>query len=114
MKKFCETYKLRNVLKEPTCFKNPDNPPACIEIETGLSHFHKMIQIWLKMHFTIMKPQVIRYWIYKDFHNETILDSLRHELNIQGRFLNERGLDAFAAICTEIFDKHTNKEISKT
>ena len=51
MKTFAEIYKLRNLVKEPTCFKNPQNP-ACIDliltnkllsfkntyvIETGLS-----------------------------------------------------------------------------
>ena len=54
---FCETYKLRNLVKHPTCFKNPENP-SCIDllltnrplsfqtttvIETGLSDFHKMV-----------------------------------------------------------------------
>ena len=23
---FCNVYNLRNIVKEPTCFKNPDNP----------------------------------------------------------------------------------------
>ena len=26
MKNFCELYNLENLIKEPTCFKNPDNP----------------------------------------------------------------------------------------
>ena len=55
VKTFGENYKLRNLTKERTCFKNPDNP-TCIDliltnkplnfkntyvIETGLSDFHK-------------------------------------------------------------------------
>ena len=40
----------------------------------------------MKMHFPKMKPQAVSYRKYKDFHNETFLDSLRHELNIQGQF----------------------------
>ena len=47
-----------------------------------------------------MKPQAISYRKCKDFHNETFLDSLRHELNIQRHFLNEKGLDALSTICT--------------
>ena len=47
----------------------------------------------MKMHFPKMKPQIASYRKYKDFHNETFLDSLRHELNVQGQFLNEKGLD---------------------
>ena len=124
MKTFAEIYKLWNLIKEPTCFKNPENP-ACIDltltnkplsfkntyvIEIGLSDFHKMIVAVMKMHFPKIKPQVVSYRKYQDFHNETFLDSLRHELNIQGQFLNEKGLDAFSTICAKIFDKHAPKK----
>ena len=115
MKTFAEIYKLRNLIKEPAYLKSPDNP-ACIDliltnkslsfkntyvIETGLSNFQKMIVAVMEKHFRNMKPQVISYWKYKDFRNETFLDSLRHELNVQGQFLNEKGLDAFPTICAD-------------
>ena len=110
--------------KEPTCFKNPENP-TCINIiltnkllsfkhtyviQTELSDFHKMIVAVMKMHFPKMKAQVVSYRKYKDFHNKTFLDPLRHGLNIQGQFLNEKGLDGFSTICAEIFDKHAPKK----
>ena len=57
----------------------------------------------MKMDFLKVKPQVVSYQKYKDFHNETFLDSLRHELYVQGQVLNEQGLDAFSTICTETF-----------
>ena len=113
-----------NLIKEPTCFKNPENH-TCIDliltnkplsfknkyvVETGLLDFQKMVVAVMKMHFPKMKPQVVSYRKYKDFHNETFLDSLKHELNVQGQFLNEKGLDAFSTICTEIFDKHAPKK----
>ena len=79
-------------------------------IDPGLSDFHKMTVAVMKMHFLNMKPQIVSYRKYKDFHNETFLDSLRHELNVQGQFLNEKGLDAFSTICAEIFDKHAPKK----
>ena len=124
MKTFGEIYKLRNLTKEPICFKNPENP-TCIDltltnqpvsfkntyvIQTVLSDFHKMIVAVMKMHFPKMKPQFVSYRKYKDFHNETFLDSLRHELNVQGQLLNEKGLDVFSTISTEIFDKHAPKK----
>ena len=31
MKSFCENYVLRSLIKEPTCFKNPENP-NCIDL----------------------------------------------------------------------------------
>ena len=59
----------------------------------------------MKMPFPKMKPQLVSYRKYKDFHKETMLDSLRHE-----QFLNEKGLDAFLTIGAEIFDKHAPKK----
>ena len=56
MKSFCEIYGLKNLIKQPTCYKNPDKP-TCIDliltnvprsfqstcvVETGLSDFHLM------------------------------------------------------------------------
>ena len=28
---FCETYNLKNIIREKTCFKNPNNP-SCIDL----------------------------------------------------------------------------------
>ena len=62
---FCETYNLQNLVKDPTCYKNPSKP-TCIDliltnfpksfqhtqtIETGLSDFHKLTLTVLKTHF---------------------------------------------------------------
>ena len=56
MKKFCDSYSLTSLIKQPTCYKNPSHP-KCIDliltnvprsfqttcvIETGLSDFHLM------------------------------------------------------------------------
>ena len=69
-----------------------------------------MIVAVMRRHFPKMKAQVISYRKYKDFRKETFLDSLRHELNAQGQFLIERGLNALSTICTEILDKHAPKK----
>ena len=56
MAEFCDTYDLTNLIREPTCYKNPNNPSAIDVIltnrnksfqhsktlETGLSDFHKL------------------------------------------------------------------------
>ena len=57
-------------------------------IGAELSDFYKMIVAEMKMHFPKMKPQVVSYRKYKEFHNETFLDSTGHELNVHGQFLN--------------------------
>ena len=63
MKSFFETYNLANLTKQPTCYKNPDNNPKCIDliltnvpckfqstcvIETELSDFHLMTLITMR------------------------------------------------------------------
>ena len=67
MNAFSETYKLENLTKEPTFFKNLKNP-TCIDLlltnkplsfkniyltETGLFHFHKMVVSVIKMQFSV-------------------------------------------------------------
>ena len=62
---FCESYGLKNLIKVPTCYKNPQNP-SCIDlivtnsplsflssgvIETGLSGFYKMAVTSMKITF---------------------------------------------------------------
>ena len=111
---FCETYKLRNLVKHPTCFKNPENP-SCIDLlltnkplsfqtttvmETGLSDFHKMVVAVMKMHFPKMKHRVIRYRKYKTFNKDAFVNNLRKELTKQNKVLDEKGLDAFSEICS--------------
>ena len=62
---FSDSYDLESLIKEPTCYKNP-NKPSCIDlilinkprsfqhssvIETGLSNFHKMTVTVIKIFF---------------------------------------------------------------
>ena len=93
---------ITKLIKEQTCFQNPDNPICTDLILTNkplsfkstyvigaeLSDFYKMIVAEMKMHFPKMKPQVVSYRKYKEFHNETFSDSTGHELNVHGQFLN--------------------------
>ena len=64
---FCNLYKLKNLIKVPICFKNPDNPKTIdlmltnsigsfqnsCSLETGLSNFHKMT-------VTVLKPYLVK------------------------------------------------------
>ena len=71
----CSVYNLFSLVKEPTCFKNPDNP-SCIDlfltnrprsfqntltIETGISDFHKMVITVMKVFYKKQKPKIIQY-----------------------------------------------------
>ena len=87
---FCETYKLRNLVKHSTCYKNPQNPlcivlfltkklltfRTTIVIETELSDFHKMVVTIMKMSFPKMKLKVMRYRNYRTFNNDAFVNSL--------------------------------------
>ena len=94
MKDFCETYNLKNLIKEPTCFKNPENPscidlmltnkPSCFQgsvaIETGLSDFHKMCITVMKLYFEKQKPTIRNYRDYRHFSNEDFWNDLSYAL----------------------------------
>ena len=97
MRNFCNSYSLNSLIKQPTCFKNPENP-SCIDliltnkprsfqstcvIETGLSDFHRMTVSVLKTHFRKLPPKVVTYRDFKKFENEKFMDSLKLTLNSQ-------------------------------
>ena len=81
---FCDVYNLKNLIKVPTYFKNPERPTSIdvmlansyrsfqnsCAIETGLSDFHKMIFTILKIYFQKKEPKIIQYRDYKSFSEE--------------------------------------------
>ena len=75
---FCSVWNIKNLAKEPTCLKNPNNP-FCIDLfltntirsfkgtqvfETGLSDFHKLVVTVLKSIFPVTPQRVITYICY--------------------------------------------------
>ena len=97
---FMSTYNLKSLVKQKTCFKNPDNP-SCIDLiltnspwsfqdssvfETGLSDFHKLTTTVLKQYFPKPKPKIVKYSDYRIFRNDEVraeLDNkiLKHDIN---------------------------------
>ena len=97
---FMITYNLKSLVKQKTCFKNPDNP-SCIDLiltnsprsfqdscvfETGLSDFHKLTTTVLKQYFPKPKPKIVNYRDYRNFRNDEFraeLDNeiLKHDIN---------------------------------
>ena len=81
---FSDTYDLKNLIKEPTRYKNP-NKPSCIDLilrkklqsfqhssvmETGLSDFHKMTVTVMKTFFEKLQPKLVNYKEYKYFETD--------------------------------------------
>ena len=89
MSSFYETYHLIDIIKQPTCFKNPLNPSItdlflinnanCFQkssvFETGFSDFHKLIFIVMKSHTPKQQAKVI-------LNTETIKVLMRRNLGV--------------------------------
>ena len=118
MEDFCDTYNLNALIKEATCFKNPERP-TCIDhiltnhpnsfcnsktIETGLSDFHKLTITVLRQFFKKNEPNIIKYRNYKKFCNDTFRENLLEELSSQD--LQASQLEKFREIVLKVFDKH--------
>ena len=111
LKDFCNLYLLKNLIKKPACFKNPENPKTIDLIltnrprsfcnsdtlETGLSDFHKLTVTVLKMFFKKQSPNVIRYRNYKHFSNDSFRTNLINEISSNG--ILEGDLTGFLDAC---------------
>ena len=117
---FCYTYDLKCLIKEPTCYKNPENPscidliltnnPKCFQsscvVETGLSDFHRMTVTVMKATFKKFEPRIIHYRDYKNFQNDQYRDELTPKLsNIVSENNNIR-LNEFLSICMDTLDRY--------
>ena len=94
MKAFSDNYNLTSLIKQPTCYKNPNNP-TCIDlilsdtprsfqstcvIETGLSDFNLMTLTVMKKSFRKFHPRLINYMSYKNFSNVAFRECLLEKL----------------------------------
>ena len=117
MKSFFESYNLRNLIEQPTCFKNSEKP-NCIDliltnspksfqttcvIETGLSGFHRMIVSVLKMHFRKLPPRIISYRDFSNSDNANFINSF-NETVFEGENTESfvKDPDCFYKVCTEL------------
>ena len=120
---FCKSYNLTSLIKQPTCFKNPENP-SCIDlmltnkprsfqskcvIETGLSDFHRMTISVLKMHFRKLPPKIINYRDFKKFDNERFMFSLHSTLS-EEQFDYSKDPDKFYEVCQNVLNDHAPRK----
>ena len=117
MKTFCENYSLQNLIKQPTCYKNPSRP-TCIDliltnvprsfqstcvIETGLSDFHLMT-------FKKFQPRIINYRSYKHFWNDPFRKDLIDKLSNEKFVINDDGLKRFCELSVNVLKKHAPRK----
>ena len=123
MRNFCNSYSLNSLIKQPTCFKNPENP-SCTDLiltdrprsfqstcvlETGLSDFHRMTVSILTTHFRKLPPKVVTYRDIKKFENERFMDSLKLTLNSQDVDYT-KNLQLFFELCRYELEYHAPRK----
>ena len=89
---FCVSYNLKDLIKQPTCFKYPDNPTLIDHIltnhpknflplsvyETGLPDFHQLTAFYVKH-----KPKISQYRDFNHFDNASFREDLFQELSLK-------------------------------
>ena len=99
IKDFMNEFNATNLVKENTCFKNPNNP-SCIDlfltncgnsfqntttVSTGLSDFHKMTITILKTTFPKAKPKIIPYRDFSKYKENEFAEELKKNLQSKGQ-----------------------------
>ena len=111
--KFCQTYNLCNLITEPTCYKNPNNPSSIdviltnrkntfensTTIETELSDHHKMIFTTLKSKFKWKDLKVVNFRCYNNFDENSFREELKNSLE---NIYLELDYENFKLICMTI------------
>ena len=93
---FLDEFHAKNLVKDSTCFKNPDNP-SCIDlfitnsyrsfqktttVTTGLSDFYKMTVTVLKTTFPKAEPRIITYRDYSSNFGQDLEIDLKRNLEV--------------------------------
>ena len=118
MEEFCSVYNFKSLIKDPTCFKNPEKPttidhiltnhPECFQhsgvYETGLSDSHRLTLTVLRVFHSKQNPKIIQYRDYKNFTNEHFRRDLLRELSFQNVQPNE--FDKFKFIASKLLNSH--------
>ena len=118
MKDFCEMYNLTNLIKEPTCYKNADNPSSIdvmitnkkgsfqnsIVAETGLSDHHKMTISVLNRYIKKKAPITVNYRNYNKFNETNFRNDLIWQLNTLDN--DNINYDNFKRIFLNVLQEH--------
>ena len=125
MKAFCDNYNLTSLIKQPTCYKNPNNP-TCIDlilsntlrsfqstcvIETGLYDFHLITLTVMKKSFRKLHPRLTNYRSHKNFSNEAFRECLLEKLSKEIFENNDEGLQRFCDINLQVLNQHAPQKI---
>lgn len=114
MSDFLHQYNLKSIVKEPTCFKNINNP-SCIDLfltncpksfqntvslENDLSDFNNMVVTVYKTNFQKPKPKCVTYRDFKNFDNSLFRDELETGIRLCNDY------DSFHNTFLTVLNKH--------
>ena len=115
LEEFCVSH---NLIKQPTCFKNLDNPTLIDHIltnhpksfhsssvyETPLSDFHKLTLTVLKTFHVKHKPKIIQYRDFSHCDNASLRADLLQELSLKNVLPGE--FEKFKYISSKVLNIH--------
>ena len=125
MKSFCEWYRFKSLIKNPTCFKNLEYHPyidlmltnsrysfqnSCV-METSLSDFHKMKVSVMKTTFQKFKPRIVQYRDYTQFSNDNLKKKFLENLCLENTNTNSNSLEKFLQISINTLDQIAPKKV---
>ena len=114
---FCTLFKLKSIVKEPKCYKNPESP-SCIDLfltncprrfhntylyETGLSDFHNLVATVLRTSFEPLPPKIIKYRNYNNFDENEFRFLYKKRLNNFN--VDDIAVDIFKTIFLNVLNK---------
>ena len=117
---FCELYKVKSIISQSTCYKDPTNP-LCIDlfltnspnsfqrstvVETGLSDFYELFVTAMKSYSPKQTPNKITYRKYSNFDKENFIDEIY--FNLSKHNLQELTLKAFTNMFKIVLEKHAS------
>ena len=113
-KTFMEEKDLKSLIKNYTCYKNPNNP-RCINLiltnqkfkfknsctfDCGLSDFHRFIVTSFRFKYSPGAPKQVFYRTYKNFDNKTFRDELKEAIK------DDMDFDTFNKHFIQVLDKY--------
>ena len=119
LEELCASYNLKNLIKQPTYFKNPDNSALIDHIltnlpksfhsssvyETSVSDLHKSVLTVLKTFHVKHKPKIIQYGDFNHFDNASFRVDLLQELPLKNVLPGE--FEKFKYVSSKVLSIHT-------
>ena len=118
---FCKIYGCKNLIKDNTCFNNPEKPscidliitnrPKCFQnsvtLKTGLSDFHKITLTVMKVFYKKQNPNIITYCNYKHISNEAFMADVQNRISQVTSENDELEFDIFKTALNESIQRRT-------